>query len=475
MKNKILILILFSGITTAFVTGSGFALKPFPLTLGEAGYQNFKTNSARDNSGGGWLFGQSMLIGARYYGGYATYTRNDTTWLYISGGDTSGSGHPSRTVMRYNFRTTQWNIMAPMPVPLRNHSAAVIGNNMYIFGGLNSPTSNGVKTAYKYNILLNTWTSIPDLPDTLFLLSAAAVNDSLLVIGGGVTPIPDSRGFIEARELWAYNTIREEYILLALLPFAIADPSIFITPPLRNTTGKAYVIGGFKAGGAASADVIEVNIDYTTPSNSTSNVRTNVFPGGGIGRHIGVMLKNGNIIISGGSRTQTFAPIANHYMYNPAANVFTPLPNSNIPLCAHYGGVAYSGNAYQFVVTGGITTGPALSSSTLIYADTITTSISQISGNIPDRINLYQNFPNPFNPSTKIRFDISSVSDARENIVELAVYNSLGKREALLVKQELQPGSYEYTFDAANLSSGIYYYTLRIGEYMETKKMLLVK
>lgn len=109
------------------------------------------------------------------------------------------------------------------------------------------------------------------------------------------------------------------------------------------------------------------------------------------------------------------------------------------------------------------------------YTDSIkyiygTININNYTENIPDGFKLYQNFPNPFNPVTKIKFDVP-----RNEHVSLTVYNSLGQQVAVLVNQTLQPGSYEYTFNAGGLSSGVYFYSLSSVTFNETKRMLILK
>jgi hypothetical protein len=96
---------------------------------------------------------------------------------------------------------------------------------------------------------------------------------------------------------------------------------------------------------------------------------------------------------------------------------------------------------------------------------------------------LEQNYPNPFNPSTKIKFTISSViaNEVKQSQkVTLKVYDLLGNEIATLVNEEKQPGIYEVEFsihsdEGRNLSSGIYFYQLQAGNYIETKKMVLLK
>ncbi len=100
----------------------------------------------------------------------------------------------------------------------------------------------------------------------------------------------------------------------------------------------------------------------------------------------------------------------------------------------------------------------------------LTVSVNQISSQIPQKFGLNQNYPNPFNPSTKIAFDIPSAGN-----VTLKVYDALGREVALLINEELQAGSYERSFDAVSLASGVYFYTLSSGSFIETRKMLLLR
>jgi len=97
-------------------------------------------------------------------------------------------------------------------------------------------------------------------------------------------------------------------------------------------------------------------------------------------------------------------------------------------------------------------------------------SISQISTEVPDKFSLSQNFPNPFNPSTKISFDINTASN-----VQLVIFNSLGKEVKTLVNENLKAGKYEVNFNASDLSSGAYYYRLTADNKSISKTMFLVK
>ncbi len=102
--------------------------------------------------------------------------------------------------------------------------------------------------------------------------------------------------------------------------------------------------------------------------------------------------------------------------------------------------------------------------------DTSITSVGNTDNLLPQKFSLYQNYPNPFNPSTSIEFTLP-----KPEYVKLKVYNILGKEVATLVAKKLNQGNHTYQFDGSNLASGVYYYQLEAGDFMEVKKMILLK
>ena len=114
------------------------------------------------------------------------------------------------------------------------------------------------------------------------------------------------------------------------------------------------------------------------------------------------------------------------------------------------------------------------------YSKTVTVDLPNITS-VKDKVkyefSVEQNYPNPFNPTTTITFTIPFVGNAYyASITKLIVYDILGKEVATLVNQKLLPGNHSVTFDASNLSSGMYFYKLKVGEkYNSVKKMMLIK
>ncbi len=90
--------------------------------------------------------------------------------------------------------------------------------------------------------------------------------------------------------------------------------------------------------------------------------------------------------------------------------------------------------------------------------------------NVPEGFELYQNYPNPFNPSTTMSFTISDTQ-----FTNLIIYDILGNKIATLVDEEKTAGNYSVVFVAEQLSAGVYFYELQSGDYVQTKKMLLLK
>ena len=88
----------------------------------------------------------------------------------------------------------------------------------------------------------------------------------------------------------------------------------------------------------------------------------------------------------------------------------------------------------------------------------------------PNKVKLLQNYPNPFNPNTTIMYRIPELS-----FVTLKVYDVLGNEVATLVEEEKKQGMYNVLFGGTGLSSGVYYYELRIGDFAQTKKMILIQ
>ena len=100
----------------------------------------------------------------------------------------------------------------------------------------------------------------------------------------------------------------------------------------------------------------------------------------------------------------------------------------------------------------------------------ILTGVTQNGTEIPTKYDLYQNYPNPFNPTTRIKFDLP-----KQSFVSIKLYDITGREVSKLVSQEYNAGSYTVDYNAASLSSGIYFYRIEAGSFVSTKRMMLIK
>ena len=97
------------------------------------------------------------------------------------------------------------------------------------------------------------------------------------------------------------------------------------------------------------------------------------------------------------------------------------------------------------------------------------TSVGNIAG-LPTEYKLYTNYPNPFNPTTKIKFNLPEAAFAK-----LIIYDLLGRNIETLISSELKPGTYEVNFNATHFASGVYFYSLQTNNFKSTKKLLITK
>ncbi len=106
------------------------------------------------------------------------------------------------------------------------------------------------------------------------------------------------------------------------------------------------------------------------------------------------------------------------------------------------------------------------------YLDSVNlvTGVNKIVDNKPKSFKLFNNYPNPFNPTTTIKYDV-----AKDSKVSLIVYDILGREVQTLVNKEQAPGHYTVTFNASNLASGVYIYRITAGNFTATKKLMLLK
>jgi hypothetical protein len=146
--------------------------------------------------------------------------------------------------------------------------------------------------------------------------------------------------------------------------------------------------------------------------------------------------------------------------------IFAPAAN-RIPI----GGVGFGGGSYLAVATRR-DAGDILSGDGDVYARFIQplTSVEEEPLHVPGNVILYPNFPNPFNPSTTIRYALS-----QKAFVKLSITDQVGREVAVLIEGEQEPGNRQAVFNASGLASGVYFYRIQAGSFAETKALVLIK
>jgi photosystem II stability/assembly factor-like uncharacterized protein len=127
-------------------------------------------------------------------------------------------------------------------------------------------------------------------------------------------------------------------------------------------------------------------------------------------------------------------------------------------------------NGYYYWKVAGINIGGTGAYSSVWKFQVNSSGINMVSSVIPKEYKLYNNYPNPFNPTTKIKFDI-----LKNGLTKITVYDMLGREIKTLINENLTAGSYEVEWNATNFSSGIYFYKMTSGNFTSIKKMVLLK
>jgi hypothetical protein len=155
--------------------------------------------------------------------------------------------------------------------------------------------------------------------------------------------------------------------------------------------------------------------------------------------------------------------------YDPGSKTWTT--KTNMPTGRYgLGGVAVNGIFYTIGGADNCTfCSPAPNSLAQAYTPGAT-SVTELSISIPSIYTLEQNYPNPFNPSTTVKFELPKTS-----MVRLNVYDMLGREVSVLVNERREAGVHEVKFDGSNLASGAYLYRLQAGDFLQTKRLLLLK
>ncbi|TRZ64397.1 T9SS C-terminal target domain-containing protein [bacterium] len=199
-----------------------------------------------------------------------------------------------------------------------------------------------------------------------------------------------------------------------------------------------------------------------------------------------VLLNNSNLVLTAYYRLQLKLSVVSSQGNTFGGNIFydsgasaTIGVNSKI---INIGGITYNFRGWTGAGIGSYTSPDSTGVDSVITINNIinpitegarwvqTTGINNISSNVPKEYKLYNNYPNPFNPVTRIKYDLP-----KSSIVKIILYDILGREVEIIVNEKQNAGTFEITFNASQYPSGVYFYRLTTEGFSETKRMLLVK
>jgi len=413
----------------------------------------------------------------------------------------------------YNIFSQWQEVLTWGNVPhLKNHSAIYHPglNSMFVFGGR---TSSGVSAElWKFDIQASTWSLVTpsgDTPSARYTQNAHydSLNNRMLIWSGQAQSAV-------LNDVWAYDFAANSWLELSpdsmfagaplqrygtgsvfdpvnkrIITFAgfttagrfddtwffHTDANVWfertnsIHPPKRclhsavfaRDQRKMIVYAGQDTG--PLEDIWQLNIDDFMWQNITPQVNP---PGRFWNSTVYTPHGGGSLIIHGGLDA---AARGDMWKFSLANNTWESVNQGVVNPGARWGHTAvYIPQTDKMIIFGG--EGDSLYSDTWQYNGAGAIGIEPVNGIIPKVFSLEQNYPNPFNPTTNFKFNIPETG-----LVNISVYDALGRKIGVLVNSSLKPGTYEISWDASSFPTGVYFYSIVTGDFRQTKRMVLVK
>lgn len=386
--------------------------------------------------------------------------------VYVTGQSLSGTNYDFATVKYNSAGTQQWVSRYNGPQSSIDNAAAVKvdgSGNVYVTGSSTGSGSGLDFATVKYNaagqeqwaIRYNGTNNADDVPSAMYVDASGNV-----FVTGGSSGSTSSNDYVTIKynsagqEQWnsRYNGTGNDNDI----SFGIAV----------SASGNVYVTGSSIGQGSAtdyatvmynSSGAQQWAARYNGPNNTSDDAAAIEVD------------QSGNTFVTGASNsggtnldylTIKYSPSGQQMWeqrYNGPGNGI----DAALSVC-----VDGSGNVY---ITGNSQgSGSSSDYATLKYS--VLTAIGNPETNIPDVFRLYENYPNPFNPATTIKFDLPV-----QSITKLSVYDVTGRTVALLVNGPMSAGSHIISFNGAGISSGVYFFKLEAGNFTDIRKMVLVK
>ncbi len=371
---------------------------------------------------------------------------NDTSIIFLNSG---GIYDP---VLDSWIQTSTIN--AP-PTRRTHHNAVWTGSKMIVWGGFDT-ISGFTNTGGIYDPDSDTWTemSTVNAPDGRDWFTAIWTGSKMIIwggeamVGGQQGPVNTGGIFDPALNSWTPTS-------LVSAPLAREEHSAI-------WTGNKMVIWG---GAGYGFETEKSGGIYDPVSDSWSQISTNNAPPGSF--VLAAIWTGTKMIVWGGLDTNADL-INTGGIYDPVTDNWAATTQSSAPFARAMHTAVWTGT--KMIIWGGNGIYSPLNSGG-IYSNSAVIEIQNTDISLPKSFNLSQNYPNPFNPTTTIKFDLPK--DAN---VTIQIFDMIGRVVDVLAKNEFKrASSYQVDWNASNFSSGVYFYRLEAGDFVSTKKMVLIK
>ncbi|MEG8947247.1 SdrD B-like domain-containing protein [Rosettibacter firmus] len=340
----------------------------------------------------------------------------------------------------------------------------VIGLDLYVGGIFSTAGIVNANCIAKWDITSSFWMALGAGVDPEFGFGSGVYalikNGSELFVGGLFSGTGGASG---ARHLVKLNSTNSSWSPIGTgLDPGMGNGTVYT---LSILNGELYAGGSFTVSGSWNSYV-----NYITKWDNVNSNWTSLGSGMNLG-YVHALKVDGQNIYAGGSFLSANGVSVNGIAYWEGTNW--------VALGTGVSGNNYTGVFAIELMNDGLYVGGRFSSAGNINANNIAKySCSNIPTSVddkkeiilPQKYSLQQNYPNPFNPSTTIRYDL-----IKAGFVKISVYDILGREVRILVNEVKAPGSYNVTFDAKGLASGVYFYSIRTSEFNQVKKMILIK
>jgi hypothetical protein len=390
--------------------------------------------------------------------GHAVTTYGDT--VYVAGGDPAGAG--TTNFYKYSIGGNTWSTGTSLPTAKSGGDLVACGGKIYYIGGGTTLTA-GDNLQYAYNPANGTWLAITNIPTAVTGNVAVQVGDANIycLMGGWATYSTAIQVYNVAGNSWSTATAFSGGPGRRSFAAGIMGRTIFVACGYNGTYLNSFVKGV---------------VDPANPLTITWTAQPNAF---WTASRAGGTAIAGKFYLCPGD-TGTGIGTSRIGIYDTTTATWSYVGGDPFPASNYWGAMASSlticngVNGVKVWRVGGLlsteTTRPLI-----VFSDTCLTGcgiVGVINHNVemPDKYTLFQNYPNPFNPTTDIKFAIP-----KAGFVKMVIYDVLGREVKTLVNEYRQAGVYNINFDASSYSSGVYFYRIEAGNFIQTKKMLLIK